>query len=266
MQKPILYLLSLLALFSLQSCEQEVDLSLEQGETKLVIEGWVTDQPGPYEFTIRRSGAYFGSTIATMVSGATLILSDDMGNVDTLVEGAPGHYYTTYLEGQQEHEYAMEVQAYGEVYRASNYLTRINDFNFVIPFYSDTLVFGPGHYILVGADEQVGVGDFYQFRIWRNDSLFDGPGDVFFSDDRLVDGQESLFVYPYPHEEGDTVVVEVRSISNLTYDYLITYIQQLNGSGGPFGSPPENLLTNWDNDALGFFGTASPVRDTVIIE
>lgn len=257
---------ALLAFFFLQGCEQEVNLPLEEGEPQLVIEGWVTDQPGPYEFTVRRTGSYFGSTEDIMVGGATLILKDDMGGVDTLEEQSAGRYFTGHLNGQREHAYSMEVEVEGEVYSASNYLPRINPFNFVVPFYSDTLVFGEGYYILVGADEPAGIGDFYQFRIFRNDSLFNGPGDVFFSDDRLVDGQESLFVYPYPHEEGDTVVVEIRSISNLTYDFLITYFQQLNGGGGPFGSPPENLITNWDKGALGFLGTASTTRDTVIIQ
>ncbi|HHG84236.1 MAG TPA: DUF4249 family protein [Bacteroidetes bacterium] len=100
--------------------------------------------------------------------------------------------------------------------------------------------------------------------MYRNDSLFNAPTDLLVSDDRLLDGQIAPFLYPYPHEVGDTIIVEARGISNLTYDYFITFFQQLTG-GGPFGSPPENVITNFDNGGLGFFGTASVVRDTLII-
>lgn len=265
--KRIFQLLAVLASLSfLTSCEQEVELDLDEGEPQIVIEGWVDDLPGPYEFMVRRSGPFFGTTEEVPVTGAVLILRDDIGGVDTLEERWPGHYFSGHLQGLQEHTYTVEALVEGEVYEAENYLPRINPFNYALPFYSDTLVFGEGHYVLVSANEPPGVGDFYQFRIYRNDSLFNGPGDVFFSDDRLVDGQESLFIYPYPHEVGDTVVVEVRAISNLTYDFLLTYFQQLNGGGGPFGSPPANLITNWGNDGLGFFGTAAVIRDTLIIE
>ncbi len=256
----------LVPLLWLTSCEQEVDLNLEEAEPRIVIEGWVDDMPGPYEFMVRRSGDFFGAPEEIPVTNAIMVLKDDMGGADTLVEDWPGHYFSGHLQGQREHNYTLEAWVEGEVYTAENYLPRINPFNYAFSFYSDTLPFGEGHYILVSANEPAGVGDYYQFRIYRNDSLFNGPGDVFFTDDRFVDGQESLFVFPYPHEVGDTVVVEVRSISNLTYDFLLTYFQQLNGGGGPFGSPPANLITNWDNDGLGFFGTAAVIRDTIIIQ
>ncbi len=265
--KHLLYIpLVLIPLLLLVACEQEVQLDLESEEPRVVIEGWVDDSEGPYEFMVRRSGEFFGFAEEDPITGGVLVLKDDMGGVDTLEEMWPGHYFSGHLRGQREHNYTLEAWVEGQAYRAENYLPRINPFNYALSFYSDSLVFGEGHYILVSANEPPGVGDFYQFRIYRNDSLFNGPGDVFFTDDRFVDGQESLFVYPYPHEVGDTVVVEVRSISNLTYDFLITYFQQLNGRGGPFGSPPDNLITNWDNDALGFFGTAAVIRDTIIIE
>lgn len=266
MKHPYQILVLIASLLWISSCEQEVQLDLEEGEPKIVIEGWVDNLPGPYEFMVRRSGAFFGTAEEIPVSNAVMVLKDDMGGVDTLVEEWPGHYFSGHLQGQKEHTYTLEAWVEGEKYTAENYLPRINPFNFALPFYSDTLVFGEGHYILVSANEPPGVGDFYQFRIYRNDSLFNGPNDVFFSDDRLVDGQESLFIYPYPHEVGDTVVVEVRGISNITYDFLLTYFQQLNGGGGPFGSPPDNLVTNWDNDGLGFFGTAAVIRDTIVIQ
>ena len=94
-------------LFTLPGCEQEVMLDLNEGESRIVIEGWVNDRPGPYEFMVRRSGPFFGEAEEIPVPNATLVLKDDMGGIDTLNEMWPGHYFSTHLQGQQEHEYTL---------------------------------------------------------------------------------------------------------------------------------------------------------------
>lgn len=246
-------------------CEREIDLKLNETAPKVIIEGWVTDAPGPYEFKVTRSGAYLGGATEDFVSGAQLILKDDMGAVDTLIATRPGWYQTTHIRGQMMHNYFLEVTVENEVYKASNYLPRINDILAVGAEYSDTIVFGPGYYVGLLAPEPPGIGDFYQFRFWRNDSLFNGISDLLVTDDRFVDGQISPFLYPYPNELGDTIVVEVRAHSQISYDFYVTLFQQGSG-GGPFGTLPDNLSTNFDNGAKGWFGTAASRRDTLIIQ
>jgi hypothetical protein len=163
-------------------------------------------------------------------------------------------------------DYTLQATVDGKTYTAQNRLPRVNPILQTAYFYSDTILFGPGYYVGLVAPEPAGIGDFYQFRIWRNDSLFNAPFDLIITDDRLVDGQISPFMYPYPHKLGDTVVVEIRGLSNLSYDYYLTFAAQTTGGGGPFGSPPDNLITNFDQGALGFFGCAAVTRDTVIIQ
>ncbi|MEM7038594.1 MAG: DUF4249 domain-containing protein [Bacteroidota bacterium] len=274
MKKYIQYLLKplkfgaalLLLMFSTTACEQEIDLELTESEPRLVIEGWVSTLPGPYEFRVSRSVGFLGNEPQELVSGAVIVVSDDMGNADTLEEGSPGFYYTGHLRGAQNHQYFVEVQEGGQTYKASNWMPRIGEIDSSWVTYEPDFVFGEGYYVNLQAFEPAGVGDFYQFRLWQNDSLFSAPGDLLVTDDRFVDGQLSPFLFPSPMEEGDTVVAEVRGISNLTYDYFITLFQQASGSGGPFGAPPENLLTNWDNGALGFFGCGAAQRDTLVVE
>ncbi len=257
--------LLLIACFAF-GCEQEVVLDLEEEDKRVVIEGWVNDKDDSYKVQISYTTSFFGETEMDYIPGATVVLKDDRGQVDTLLQVSEGCYETQHFDAQQMSVCTLEATVNGVTYTAVDQLPRIGDFNYVVPVYNDTLVFGEGYYILVSATEPAGVGDYYQFRIYRNDSLFDSPNDFFVSDDRIVDGNESLFLYPYPHESGDTVVVEIRSISQQTYDYYITYFQQVSGGGGgPFGSPPDNLYTNWDNGALGYFGAVALVRDTVII-
>lgn len=258
-------LFALLALLLYPGCEREIDVNLKDTDPRIVFEGWITDQPGPYEIKITRTTTYLGNTPEDLVVGATVVVKDDKGSVDTLEDMGNGIYRTGHLQGQQLTNYTMEAVVDGETYTAQNYLPRITPLLAIWSRYDDTLIFGEGYYVNILAQEPAGEGDFYQFRIWRNDSLFSSVSDLLVGDDRLVDGALAPFIYPYPHEVGDTIVTEVRGISNFTYDYFITLFQQASTGGGPFGSPPENLLTNIDNGGLGFFGTAASTRDTLII-
>jgi hypothetical protein len=255
---------ALLALL-LNACEIETDVLLKDGDTRVVLEMWLNDQPGPQTLRLTRTTAFTGDPRPDYVSGAVAVLTDDTGQADTLEEVRPGFYQTGHFVGRQEHAYKLSVTVEGKTYTAENQMRRINPILFSFSQYSDTLIFGPGYYCGLVAQEPAGLGDYYLFRIYKNDSLYDGPSNLLLTDDKFVDGQLSPFLYPYPFELGDTVIMEVRGLSNLSYDYYLTLSQQTNSSGGPFGSPPENVLTNVTNNGLGFFGCAAVQRDTLII-
>lgn len=266
MKQSVIGILLAVMLLLLGACEREIFLELEEEDRRVVIQGWLTNLDEPSRFSVGYSGSFFDAVEMEMIPGAQMVVRDDFGNAEELQEVAPGIHETVAFRAVQQRNYTLEVEVNGEVFTATNYMPRISTIKYAFPVYNDTIVFGEGYYIFMAADEPAGLGDYYQFRMYRNDSLFDSPSDVLVSDDALVDGQESFFLYPYPHEKGDTVVAEVRGISELSYTYFISYLQQANGGGGPFGSPPANLITNWDNKALGFFGTAAVVRDTLIVE
>ncbi len=256
----------LATLLVLWGCEKEVDLQLSDTEARVVIEGWVNDTPGPYDFKVTKTGSYLGTGEEVKVSGARLVLKDDMGGIDTLVERRPGWYQSTHLQGQIGHNYFLEAQVEGKNYKASNYLPRINPILASGYEYNDTIIFGPGYYVGLLALEPAGFGDFYQFRFWRNDTAFNSISNLFVTNDDFVDGQVSPFLFFNPCRLGDTVVIEVRSISQTSYDYYVTLLQQGSGTGGPFASVPDNLPTNFDNGALGWFGASAPRRDTLVIQ
>ena len=77
-----------------------------------------------FDFKVTKTGAYLGTGAEEKVSGAFLVLKDDMGNADTLVERSAGWYQTTYLQGQIGHNYFLEATVEGTQYKASNYLPR----------------------------------------------------------------------------------------------------------------------------------------------
>lgn len=251
---------------ALTSCEQPVDIALNDAEPRIVIEGWVSDLPEAYDFKVTQSGPYLGNGADIPVSGAQLILRDDMGGVDTLTETRPGWYRASHLQGQMLHRYTLEATVGGKTYRGTDLMPRINPILGSGYEYNDTMVFGAGYYVGLLAQEPAGIGDFYQFRFWRNDTMFNKVQDLLVTDDRFVDGQLSPFLFPYPCRLGDTVIVEVRALSQASYDYYVSLFQQGAGTGGPFATVPDNLITNIDNEGLGWFGAAPARRDTLVIQ
>ncbi len=83
-----------LFMFFLSGCVEEFDLDLDQAEPRLVVEGLITNQPGPYY--IRLTESHTGGLIKTdhsptgvdsakAVMNAQIIIYDDAGQIDTLV-------------------------------------------------------------------------------------------------------------------------------------------------------------------------------------
>lgn len=266
--KPTFYLLSLALIWmGLSGCEEKIDLDLDDADlNRVVFEGFITNQPGPYQFRVNRTSDVNNPDGNPLVSGALLVVRDDMGTVDTLREVEPGLYETTKIQGLIEHTYFFDAVVEGQTYRSQSLLPRINSIDTLwIKEETDDFIFGAGTYVVMQAQEQQGVGDFYFFRFYKNDSLYNGEGDAFVSDDRFVDGQLSIFQYPYAVESGDTAVAEVWAITEAAYKYYLAFYQQLNSAGNPFGAPPANLQGNISNGALGWMGAMGVANDTIII-
>jgi hypothetical protein len=105
---------------ALSSCEQVIEVDLNQAGPQVVIEGIVTDRPGPYTVALSRSGNYFEQSLSfPVVTNAVVIIWDDLGNRDTLREGDPGIYRSSsVLRGVSGRTYSLRVETGGNGYDA----------------------------------------------------------------------------------------------------------------------------------------------------
>ncbi|HEX8549780.1 MAG TPA: DUF4249 family protein, partial [Cytophagaceae bacterium] len=116
---------ALLLLFFSFSCSDKVDLKVKEGEKILVVNGWITDQPGPYKVTLNSTANYFKNEKTPTVQGATVIISDNQGLIDTLIETAPGEYHTTSIQGKVGTTYTLFIyNAMGGSYMATTEIKR----------------------------------------------------------------------------------------------------------------------------------------------
>lgn len=79
----------------------------------LIVDGQVTDQPGPYTVKLTRTSDYSSKSVNLLETGAIVVISDNLGNQETLKEQAPGGSYqssATGLRGVAGRSYKLTIQ------------------------------------------------------------------------------------------------------------------------------------------------------------
>jgi hypothetical protein len=251
----------------LLGCTKEIDLTLDSTTPQLVIEGIITDQPGPYEVKLSKTVNFDESNIYPPVSGAIVVISDNTGLIDTLSETSSGVYTTHTITGVQGYTYTLKVWSEGESYEAVSTMPTKVSFDAIqfdqfddpgettqtfaiVPLFYDPLEFGNCYRFFFTSN---GVPDkAYQVT---NDNIGNGTlnQQPFFSDD--------LKFY-----QGDTVKVEMLCISTSAYNYFYT-LSQISESGPGGGAAPSNPPNNISgNTALGYFSAHTTETRIGVIE
>ncbi|KAA9340289.1 DUF4249 domain-containing protein [Adhaeribacter soli] len=86
----------ILVLVILGGCIEPVDVPIEKQERLLMVDGLITDEPGPYIVKLNKSfyyGEYFGDAHPD-VKNAIVTIFDDQGTIEVLSETFPGKYET----------------------------------------------------------------------------------------------------------------------------------------------------------------------------
>mgnify|MGYP000008085226 CR=1 FL=1 len=94
-------------------CTDPFDPGITDYEKVLVVEGLITDQPGPYRVTLSRTTP-INSEEAIAEEGALVRISDDHGNEAVLQETSPGVYETqkTDIQGVSGRAYTLHIHTY----------------------------------------------------------------------------------------------------------------------------------------------------------
>lgn len=249
------------------SCEQEVELKLKNSEPKVFIEGFVRTDSLYQRISIKKTIDFQKSNEYPGINDAIVILSDEAGRIDTMENIENGIFRTRNpFEGIPSRNYYLKILAEGKTYEAKAFLPPVVAFDTVIYEYvsNTNIVREPGYYLISIGKEPVGV-NYYRVLCFKNDSLFNGIGDYFISDDILVEGNTIYNALPFKFDKGDTAKVELWNIDQPTFYYYISLIKQLFG-GGPFAPPADNVKGNISNGALGYFGGCGVYNYTLVIE
>ncbi|WDF45877.1 DUF4249 domain-containing protein [Chryseobacterium sp. KACC 21268] len=263
--------LIILSLFLIVSCEKEINLDLEDQSGKIVIEGNITDQAGPYFVRITKSVAFTQSNEYPAIENAQVTLSNDLGQIETLQYAGNGFYQALNFQGRQGRTYTLKILAEGKEYVAQSTMPKAVDFEGLQQ--DSFLVAGELSYTLLPIfTDPPALGNRYLFRYSVN-----GRSKTNFLEfsDNVNNGLPNQRPLLLPNDDedgsvkvkpGDKIEVEMNCIDEKVYTYFSALLQLSGGGGFGGGLTPTNPPSNFSNGALGYFSAHTVRLKNVIIE
>jgi hypothetical protein len=254
-----LFILTALSLMC-SSCEKVVQLDLSESSPQIVIEGVIYDQPGPYEVKISKSvGINEGTDIYQTITGASVVISDNVGNSDTLKESSSGSYITSTIEGVPGRTYFLKVITGGITYTASStmpYPVGIGS------MYFEKGIWGNDIQLEVKYQDPADTINYYRMVEFINSELQE-RFDVI--SDKLNEGEEISYSFMAQEndkkfESGDIVTIWLESIDKSVYEYF-----REAGSDDGESASPANPTSNFNNDALGYFNACTVSKKSITV-
>lgn len=240
-------------LLALAACKKVIQVDLNSAAPQIVIEGDVTNVPGPYQVTISKTVNFSASNSFPPVSGATVQITDsNTAQTYTLAETTPGLYSTNSFQGHVAHTYILSVTAGGTSYTASSTMP------VAVPIDSVTFVNNPDVKnknsidAVVNFQDPPGLGNDYHFVETINGNRVP---DIFVFEDRLSDGKyirQTLYNDTSTLHSGQTLKVDMYCVDKNIYNYFFSLFQ-VSGNNGFQSASPANPISNLSNGALGYF-------------
>jgi len=270
-----------LAIITLASCQDKIDLDLPEGEKFLVVEGWITNEERDHTVKLTFTQQYFDSSQPTAASGAFVVVRDNEGTETELEETAAG-IYTYPGPGEVGRSYQLEIL----LDEGTRYLSDWELLREPVPIFSIEWRLSEDepdpdndenpddiYEVIINTQEPAGLGDHYQWRSFLNGVEQRDPFDIFVTTDEFVDGNPipEFNVTDELYSTPDTVRIVQERISRAAYEFYTELQSQTAFVGGPFDTPPAPLQGNVRNvadetkSALGFFGAAGVDAATTVV-
>jgi hypothetical protein len=250
------YILSILSIVILSSCEKVIDLDLNEVEKKYVIEAILQDQAGTSKVMISQTKNFDEDNTFPGISGATVTITESGGATTTLTELSQGVYQNAGLAGTSGKTYTLNVTINGQSFSAVS--TMPVKVNLDTIYVTNEVFFGEERKTVNAVfDDPPGLGNSYRFVQYVNglkeDQIMYRNDD--YSDDRVI--AHKLFYFtdneddPRIIKSGDQIVVDFNCIDKNIYKYWFSMDRSSTGIAGQ--ATPTNPVTNLQGGALGYF-------------
>lgn len=237
----------------LMACEKVIDLNYKDNPSRIIIQGNVTNEAGPYYVKITKSVSLKDTGSYPSIDDAIVTISDDAGNSDTLSTLGNGTYRTNRLTGVAGRTYTLTVQAADQTYTAQSTMPQQVRFD-SIKVETD-LITGETEYSFIPVyTDPIAKGNNYRFVLWLNNKLInqqlvqnDEVRNGVMNTVRLEINDDDIEFKP-----EDQVTLQMQCIDkNVALYYRTLALIADSGPGG--GTTPNNPPNNISNGALGLF-------------
>jgi hypothetical protein len=263
------------------SCVEIIDIELDSTYRRLVVYGEITTDSVRQTIELSSTTDYFYNQPPPPVKNASVSITFNDTSI-ILTESAPGTYQTPgAFRGFPGTTYYLNITDVDidedgviEQYNAETTMPVIERADsislnrFITPFFS-------GFQIALWSPEPSGV-QYYNYKLLRNGELinrnlsdFTIQPDDFFKNNYisgvpvgfLNDDDPIEFILP-----GDTVTLEINSITREYYDFIFEAQNELFGNNPLFSGPPANVSSNLSNGAVGIFTAYAVDRVSTILK
>ena len=270
---------SFIAIF-LYGCTETIELDTNDAKPVIVIYGVLTDVPSYQEIQISSSTGYFDNKPNPRISDAIVSITSEEGTEYVLqeVDTVPGLYRTSVLmSGIPGKTYTLEVKTdfdgdgTGETYSAEAKMEEKVILDSILITTPDMMGFE--FYSINLYAQDIADKSYYFARYQVNDSVYNKISTYIVFDDMGIENQytngASIGYFPdikekdrYTEEDakhmtfikpGDTVRLQLCSISKGYYNFLLQCQKEIAGENPFFGGPLSNVATNLSNGAIGYF-------------
>lgn len=286
-----IFTLSLVALVSV-ACETTIDPNLENADPVLVVDAWINNKPEPQGVKLMMTQPYFQQTLPPGVPGAAVLISGSDGSEYIFIESdiETGTYVWTPPPGEvlgtTGVRYVLQITLGTETYSATTVMGSVPPVDSLTFRREKGNSFIPDLYLAeFWAVDPVEPGDTYWIKTYKNGELLIKPSEINLAYDagfsrggnftgvnfiapirRAINpfDQDSNNNLLSPYGVGDSLYVELHSLSEASFDFMTQVVTQTNRPGGfseLFATPLANVSTNIRNangkPVVGFFNVAS---------
>jgi Domain of unknown function (DUF4249) len=257
---------SLVLIFlSLTSCLRNVDLA-PISESRIVIEGILLEGQN-LSLQITKTIPKTSTDSFPPVPNASVFLSTQTGQTESLEYAGQGLYTSLSIIGMPQSTYTLAVTLEGETFSATStmpsHFVRLDSLKhaFVTPQNDSS---GTVSKIILSFDDFGGTSDFGILVLSKNEEFL--TPNQFYRDNSPEDKQtQKEWIIQNGLFPGDQLKVEFFQLEPILFNYF-KKLDEINSQisiGGLNIAPPENLIGNFDNGAVGFFGAV--VLDTISV-
>ncbi|GAB1415833.1 hypothetical protein MASR2M117_12390 [Paludibacter sp.] len=262
-----MYLAAIILSSFITSCTEPIEFSFESSTPQLVVEAKIAELQFA-EVHLSKTANINRSQTDNCVRNALIIIEDNMGNSETLTEIEPGRYLSSNIRGKAGVNYKLSIMTDDQphVLKSEDIMPKPVNIKRLRARKSDLpgsdLMPLPEWEVVVEYDDPADEVNYYRFVEYINGVV----NSSYVESDKLNNGKSNKSFLTCSNrslKSGDTLTVEMQSISKSVYEYFYGFSIMSRVIQGTSGTNPTSNVTGAN---LGYFSAYSVHRKTIIIE
>jgi hypothetical protein len=241
-----LYLLLLLTILILGSCEENVEVDISNHAEKIIIDGLITDSLGYNYIKLYKVSNYYSNKNDSISNCIVMLFYNNDSIYFAEPPGKKGFYCNNNFYCKPGIKYHLVIKWKENAYEA--YAEMLNT---VDPFYLNIYPLSMQQIDIQYSHDTT----HFKYLVYINDTL-KNTIDWFWVtplENAFGDG----FTLEYPFKLNDKIKIERQSLTYDTYRYFVELKRYFQIKESPYSSPPEMPSGNITNGGLGIFRASS---------